>query len=113
MHEMDIAQSILDITLDNAAQHSAKQVTKIQLLIGKMTGVEPDALHFCFDVLAAGSIAAQATLEIVLVPLVVSCRDCGNQFTVERYRFHCEACGSAQLDILSGRELRVEHLEVD
>jgi len=113
MHEMDIAQSILDITLANAAKHQAKQVTKIQLLVGKLTGIEPEALEFCFGVLAAESIAAQAILEIVLVPLVVLCRDCGRKFTVERYRFLCENCGSANLEMLSGRELRVEHLEVD
>ena len=113
MHEMAIAQGILEITLDNAAQSDAKKVTSIKLLVGKMTGVEPEALRFCFSALAEGTIAATAELTIKIVPLVVYCQGCGRKFAIERYRFLCSVCGSANVEIISGRELRVEYLEVD
>ncbi|MDR3562286.1 MAG: hydrogenase maturation nickel metallochaperone HypA [Negativicutes bacterium] len=113
MHEMAIAQGILEIVLDNVAQYGAKSVASIKLLVGEMTGVEPEALKFCFSSLAEGTVAASAELEIEVMPLVGRCRDCGGEFRIERYRFLCPVCGSAGVEILSGRELRVEHLEVD
>jgi len=113
MHEMAIAQSILDITMDTAARSGAKKVTCIKLLIGQMTQVEPEALRFCFSAMAAGSLAAGAELEITIVPLVGHCRDCGGEYLIENFRFLCSACGSAALELISGRELRVEYLEVD
>jgi hydrogenase nickel incorporation protein HypA/HybF len=113
MHEMAIAQGVLDIVLDTAARHDAKKIMVIKLQVGQMTGVEPDALRFCLETLAEGTISAGAQLEIVVTPLIGQCRDCGLEFGIERYRFLCPDCGSAGVDIISGRELRVEHLEVD
>ncbi|MDR3591131.1 MAG: hydrogenase maturation nickel metallochaperone HypA [Negativicutes bacterium] len=113
MHEMAIAQGILDIALDNAARHGAKTISRIKLLVGEMTEVEPDSLRFCFGALAQGTAAAGAELEIEAVPLVGRCRDCGAEFVIKRFRFLCPACSSAGVEILSGRELKVEHLEVE
>jgi len=113
MHEMAIAQGVLEIALENAARHDAKKITQIKLLIGAMTEVEPDSLKFCFSALAEGTLAAGAELEIATIPLVGRCRDCSREFDVEGFRFLCPDCGSAGVEILSGRELRVEHLEVD
>lgn len=113
MHEMAIAQGILDIVLDNAARHDAAKVLRIKLQVGEMTEVEPEALTFCFAAVAAGTAAAEAELEVEVTPLVGRCRDCGREFKVERFRFLCPACGSAGVEIVSGRELRVEHLEVE
>jgi hydrogenase nickel incorporation protein HypA/HybF len=113
MHEMAIAQGVLDIALDNAAQHDAKKIIRIKLLVGEMTQVEPDSLRFCFEALAEGTLAAGAELEIAAVPLVGRCRDCGTEFGIERFRFFCPACSSAGVEILTGRELKVEHLEVE
>ncbi len=113
MHEMAIAQGILDIVLEAAAGSEAAAVVRIKLQVGEMTGVEPEALTFCFAALAAGTVAADAQLDVAVTPLVGRCRDCGREFRVERFRFLCPACGSAGVEIISGRELRVEHLEVD
>jgi len=113
MHEMAIAQGILDIALDNAERHGAKKISRIRLLIGKMTGVEPESLHFCFSALAAGTKASEAELDIVILPLIGCCRDCGREFPIEAMRFFCPACSSAEVEIISGRELRVEYLEVE
>lgn len=113
MHEMAIAQGIMDIVLSAAEQHQAKKVNHIKVLVGEMTEVEPDSLRFCFEALSEGTIACNAELGIEIVPLVGRCRDCSNEFTVKRFRFVCPECQSAGVEIISGRELRVEHLEVD
>jgi hydrogenase nickel incorporation protein HypA/HybF len=113
MHEMAIAQGVLDIVLAAAAENDAAAVTRIKLQVGEMTEVEPAALTFCFTALAAGTAAAAAELAIEVLPLVGRCRDCGREFRVERFRFLCPGCGSAGVEIISGRELKVEHLEVE
>lgn len=113
MHEMAIAQGILDIVLEAAAENDAAAVVRIKLQVGEMTEVVPEALTFCFAALAAGTAAAAAELEVEVMPLVGRCRDCGREFRVERFRFLCPGCGSAGVEIVSGRELRVEHLEVE
>ncbi|HWQ61845.1 MAG TPA: hydrogenase maturation nickel metallochaperone HypA [Negativicutes bacterium] len=113
MHEMAIAQGILDIVLEAASQNDAATVLCIKLQVGEMTEVEPEALTFCFAALAAGTAAAGARLDVEVTPLVGRCRDCGREFRVEQFRFLCPACGSAGVEIVSGRELRVEHLEVE
>lgn len=110
MHEMALAQGILDIALDNA---QGGRITKIKLLVGALTEVEPQSLRFCFAALSQGTTAAGAELEIETVPLVARCARCGWQFTVENYRFLCPACGDHNVAIVTGRELKVDYLEVE
>lgn len=113
MHEMSIAQGILDIVLKTAAEHNAVRVNNIKLLIGEMTQVEPESLRFGFTALATDTIADGAQLEITIVPLVGKCNNCDRQFTVERYSFLCPFCHSANIVVVSGRELAVDYLEVE
>ncbi len=111
MHEMAIAQGILDIAL-NAAQGQGA-IKRIKLKIGEMAGVVPESLHFCFESVAAQTAATGAELEIELVPLKAVCGSCKNEFAVQEYRFVCPECRAITVDIVSGRELAVEHLEVE
>jgi len=113
LHEMAIAQGILDIALDTAAQNDATKILRVSLLVGQLTEIEPASLRFCFEALAADTPAAGAELEVTVIPLRGRCRDCGGEFAIEHYRFYCPDCNSAAVEILSGRELKVEHLEVE
>jgi hydrogenase nickel incorporation protein HypA/HybF len=113
MHEMAIAQGILDIALAQAVEHQGEKIHLVHVQIGAMTGIEPQCLLVAFEALAAGTLAAQATLEIEAVPLTSCCRDCQHMFSPAAISFTCPACGSAAVEIITGRELRVVHLEVD
>lgn len=113
MHEMAIAEGILDIALDYAARNQAQKIQCISLRLGEMSGVETDALQFCFAALTKGTIAETAELKLNKIPLVGRCRECGKETQIEHYNFLCPHCDSGQLEILSGRELQVEYLEVD
>lgn len=113
MHEMALAQGILNIALRAAAENGAVKVGRIKVLIGQMTHVEPEALKFGFEALAVETIAAGAELALTAVPLVGRCDDCGQEFTIEGYRFFCPHCQSGGVKIVSGRELRVEYVEVE
>lgn len=113
MHEMAIAEGILDIVVDYAARNQAQQVLRISLLLGEMAGVEEESLQFCFAALTKGTIAEQAELKVRRVPLMGHCSECGKEMHIEHYNFLCPECGSGHLEIISGRELQVEYLEVD
>ena len=112
MHEMAIAEGILDIAREHAARENSARITKIGLLLGEMAGVEEDALRFCFSSLVRGTLAQDAELSITRVPLVGRCGECGHEQSIENYNFNCPECGGG-LAIVSGRELRVEYLEMD
>ncbi len=113
MHEMAIAEGILDITLDYARQNDAEKIGEIGLLIGEMSGVEPEALDFSFRMIAKGTMAEGALLKLKKVPLIGKCSKCGREFHVEHYNFWCPECKDGVLGIISGREMQVEYLEVD
>ena len=113
MHEMAMAQGIMDIVEDYARRSNAKKVRTISLLIGEMAGVVFESLEFCFKAVARGSIAEDAEIKLSKVPLTGRCSDCGWQGHIENYNFFCPECSSAHVNIVSGRELRVEYLEVD
>ena len=112
MHEMTIAEGIFDIAKEHAAREKSMRISKIGLLIGEMAGVEEDALRFCFSVLVRGSLAEGAGLSIKRLPLVGRCAACGHEQSIEGYNFICPKCGGG-LAIVSGRELRVEYLEME
>ncbi len=113
MHEMAIAEGILDIALDYAAKNDGKRIAEIGLLLGEMSGVETEALEMCFGILARGTIAEEAALKMKRIPLVGKCSKCGKEFPIEHYDFWCPECEDGVLNILSGREMQVEYLEVD
>ena len=112
MHEMAIAEGIFDIAKEHAAREKSDRITKIGLLIGEMAGVEEDALRFCFSALTKGTLAEDAEISIKRVPLVGRCGACDYEKPIENYNFICPKCGGG-LAVVSGRELRVEYLEMD
>lgn len=112
MHEMAIAEGILDIALTYAQENDAARITKIGLIVGEMAGVEVSSLVFCWESLAKGSVAEGAELAVERRPITARCLECGREGAVERYNFICPDCGGV-LTLLSGRELRVAYLEMD
>lgn len=112
MHELAIAQNILAICLEQAGRHQARCITGITLQLGQMAGVESETLKCCFALLAEGTTAAGAELRIVSVPLTARCQDCDRVVAIEQYQFFCPFCSSAQLSLVSGREMKIEQLEV-
>ena len=113
MHEMALAEGILDIALDYAKKNDAKKINEIGLLIGEMSGVEQESLRFSFAMLVKGTIAEGAVLKVKDVPLVGRGSKCGKTFHIDHYDFWCPECRDGVLVTVSGREMQVEYLEVD
>lgn len=113
MHELSITESILRLTLGEAEKHGARRLALIRLKVGEMTHVEPASVEFYLGILTKGTIAEGVRMEVERVPLRASCRDCGAEFGPKEYDFACPACGGVQTDVVSGRELYVDSIEVE
>ena len=113
MHELAITQSMFDVVLKHAEQAKAKKVTKINLVIGEMTGVVGDCVQFYLEFLAKNTVVEGATLAIRNVPAQAKCRTCGNTFEVQELQWICPDCGGSSLKVTGGKELFVESIEVE
>lgn len=112
MHELGIAQNILEIVQQSVPEELAPDVRKIRLRIGQFAGVVPESLDFCFGVIVGQTDMKEAVLSIEQVPTISLCRECGLKFQVEDLAFLCPSCKSANLELLSGKELEIVDIEV-
>ncbi|MFB3813393.1 MAG: hydrogenase maturation nickel metallochaperone HypA [Terriglobales bacterium] len=113
MHEMGIALEILNVAM--AAIPPDMRDAKVEALnikVGKLSGVVPQSLRFCFDVAVSDTPFAGVRLNIEEVPIEVECRDCGARMIIETAHFVCRGCQGARLELISGRELLVTSVEV-
>jgi len=113
MHELSITQSMLEIVLKQAAEAKAKKVTKINLTIGAMTGVVSDSVQFYLDILTKETIAAGAQVSFTIFPSRGKCRNCGQLFELPEFDWTCPHCQGKIIDVVSGKELFVDSIEVE
>ncbi len=111
MHEMSIANMLLEIVLDEARKHAITRIDRILIQVGEMAAVNPDALNFCFSLISEETPAKGAKLEIEIVPVVARCSRCGLIFQVENFSFLCPDCKAITTECISGQELTVLSVE--
>jgi len=109
MHELSITRSVVAIVQEHAA---GRTVTRVRLEIGALSAVMPDAVRFCFGICAADTPLAGAALEIVEIPGVGTCNDCGAEMSLTARVGRCPDCGSANLRLTGGQELNIKEMEV-
>lgn len=113
MHELSITQSMLDLVLEQAQNAGAKEVGKINLVLGEMTGVVDRSVRFYFDFLSKGTAAEGAKLSFKLIPTTARCRNCGQDFELGEFDWTCPRCQGNNIEIVGGKELFVESIEVE
>jgi hydrogenase nickel incorporation protein HypA/HybF len=113
VHELSIAQSLIEMACEAASREGADRVEKLFLRIGRMSGVVIEALQFSFELAAEGTACAGAILEIEDVPITVRCPQCDTVQTLsDSYHFCCPQCGTPTPDIVGGRELELTSLQI-
>ena len=105
-------QSALDLAEEQARKAGGTEIVRIGLRVGLVSGVVPEALEFAFDVLKAGTMAEDASLEIERVPGEFRCSACGKQVRLEEIRFDCPSCNGMLILGNGGADLELSHLEV-
>ena len=108
MHELSIAQSIVEMVGEGAGD---VRVRKLTLVIGRLSGVMPDALRFCFDVCTEGTVLEGAVLEIIEPSGRGRCPDCEREQEITSLFEMC-VCGATGLDCIAGDELRIKEMEM-
>lgn len=108
MHELSITQSVVDVVTRRTGN---EQVAKVHLQIGKLSGIVPDSVRFCFELIAADTPLAGAVLEIDEPLGRGHCRGCGQDFELRDLILLCP-CGSADVQLVGGNELAVKSVEV-
>ena len=113
MHEMSLCESILQTLEQQAPVQNFRKVKTVWLEIGALAGVEIDALRFNFDIVIRGSLAEAAKLEIIKIPGQAWCLPCGRNVAVQQLYDECPLCGSHQLQVTGGDQMRIKELEVE
>jgi hydrogenase nickel incorporation protein HypA/HybF len=108
VHELGLTESIVQIVRMRLGD---ERVVRVRVEVGRLMAVEPDALRFCFAICSEGTSLAGAALEIDEVPARASCRGCGVELELSDGVALCH-CGSADLAIATGNELRIKEVEV-
>lgn len=113
MHELSIATSMVDQIIEESESRGGLQVEAVHLKLGVLSGVDKDALQFCYQIACEGTFLAGSRLVIETIPLLIFCHACN----VERspsstYEICCPQCHTPAQSVLQGRELEVAALEV-
>jgi hydrogenase nickel incorporation protein HypA/HybF len=110
MHELSIAQAIVDVATRHA---EGRRVAKVEVRVGHLRQVIPDSLDFAFGLLTQGTALDGAELAITHVPAAGRCRDCGVRSVMESFPLCCARCNGLNMDVLAGEELLVDALELE
>lgn len=111
MHEIRIAEDLSGIVLEAASENNLRKVIGINITFGQLVQIVPDIFEFAFRECVRGTIAENAKINIEITMVKMKCRGCGNDFYVRENLFVCENCGSADLEIISGKELFIKSIE--
>jgi hydrogenase nickel incorporation protein HypA/HybF len=113
VHEVSLVESVVALVEDERRKQSFARVRMIRLKVGALGHAEPEALRFCFDAVAIGTIANGARLEIEMVAGAGWCSGCDRTVPLEERFGACSVCGNPQVRMTAGDELRVSEMEVE
>jgi len=113
MHELSIAQALIEQVETAASNAHALRVARVVIAVGTLSGVDAEALKFLFPLVAEGTVAAGSELSVEQVEARVTCRDCGHEMPAERMANGCATCGSKNVELSAGRELTIKTVELE
>ena len=113
MHEVSIAQNILDIVEKEAEKQKASKIHLVKIILGQFTGVVKEALEFALLTVKKNSIANDTHFQIDTVPLKTHCSDCKNDYSNQQeIIFTCPSC-NGNLEIISGKEMYIDYIDLE
>lgn len=110
---MGITAGILSACVEAAEKEGATRINEIRISVGDMTEVVEDALQFAFEALREGTMAEGATLVVNHVSPKSRCGQCGNEFAHDKWDLTCPQCQSFFCEVIEGRELRIDSIDID
>ena len=111
MHELSIAKDLSVIVIDTAVANNLSEITKVNITFGELIAIIPEGFKYAFREIVRNSVAADAELNIEILPLKMKCMNCGIDFQPLVDNFSCHNCNSDNLSITQGKELFVKSIE--
>ena len=112
MHELALCQGVVGVLRKEAEAQHFDRVTLVRLQIGAFSCASPEALEFCFKAVTRGTLAEGAQLDLVRVPGQAWCMNCGETVSINERYDACPQCGTYELQVTGGDDMRVQELEV-
>ena len=113
MHELAVTQSMLNLALEHAERAGAGRITRINLVVGEISGIVNESVQFYFDFVSKGTLAEGAQLVFERLPARFRCRACGHEFALQDGNWACPACRALGGEFIAGREFYMESIEVE
>ena len=113
MHELSIAQALIEQVEAAATKEHALRVVRVVIAVGALSGVDPESLRSLFPLVAEGTVTADAELVIEQIAARVKCRSCGHEAETDAAFIGCAACGSRDVELAAGRELNIQSVELE
>jgi len=113
MHEMGIANSVLDAVRHESELRRGARVTKVGVRIGELAAVDPESLRFCFEALLTGTDLEPLALDLEYCPRRNRCLECREIFEAAEFPFICPKCNSAHSELAGGDELEFSYMEIE
>ena len=113
MHEMSLCEGIIQVLETEAKRQNFQKVKQVWLEIGALAGVEVEAMRFGFEVVCRHTLAEQAKLTIIMLPAQAWCLNCSQIVEIQQRYDACPHCGTYQLQVTQGDEMRIKELEVE
>jgi len=113
MHEFSIVNALLDMCEKNARENNATHITKVEIKIGKLSGVEPHLLETAFNTFKEETVCDGAEFVMHLQDLVIRCHQCQTEATLHQNEFLCPSCQSDDIAVIDGEEMVLMRLEME
>jgi hydrogenase nickel incorporation protein HypA/HybF len=114
MHELSIVEALIE-QVQREVERSGQlgTIRRLELTVGRLSGVSCSSLRFAFELLSADTIVEQAELHISERKATCRCQACNARVEIDEIAVRCPACGSMQVALEGGRELLLESIEIE
>ena len=113
MHELSYVQGMIEHIEQTLRNEKFNRVTLVHMKIGRSSGIEPSCIDFCFESAGMGTVVEGAKLKIEVIPCKIFCRNCRKEFFINHFSHICPECLHSEIEIVSGQEIELTHLEVE
>jgi hydrogenase nickel incorporation protein HypA/HybF len=110
MHEMAVAQDLVEVIVAEAQKRRAKPV-RAKMSCGQLNAVNDEVLSFAFEAVVEGTVCEGMTLEIEHKPMQAKCRQCARMYAVDFSSVRCPACGGEDFELLPDAPIILEEIE--
>jgi hydrogenase nickel incorporation protein HypA/HybF len=113
MHELSVTKGILKICIEEGERYKVKEINKVNIKVGELTGLVPNCIAYYFNIVAKGTIAEGAEILIEKIPVSIHCEECGFEGELGKNNYYCPKCSGSKYKIIKGREFYLDTMEVD